>query len=241
MATAEVIKKEALGAANGDIKAAIAALESGQYLTDAGYTDEDQEAIEQAHTELKVMLELNQDLQSTTKGFWMINNEIIKGSETLEIYLGELKTIKTQMAKFFIEKLPPEIRVRKDHSGIEDPFYQIVVFINKLIKVCFEKGELVFRVGDFSGEISTLVFFERPQGVSNCERLNVTLDIKGNNAEIFNSQRKLSFIPEIEIDISNVKSERGVSMNKNGFFIPENEYTTKDMLIDKLFTDWSNK
>lgn len=52
MRTAE-IKKEVLEAASGDIKAALAALEDGQYLAQAGYTDEDQEAIEVAHAEIK--------------------------------------------------------------------------------------------------------------------------------------------------------------------------------------------
>lgn len=53
MRTATEIKKEVLEAASGDIKAAIAALEDGKYLAQAGYTDEDQEAIEVAHAEIK--------------------------------------------------------------------------------------------------------------------------------------------------------------------------------------------
>lgn len=56
MRTAAEIKKEVLEAASGDIKAAIAALEDGQYLAGAGYTDGDQETIEVAHAELKEML-----------------------------------------------------------------------------------------------------------------------------------------------------------------------------------------
>jgi len=50
------IKKEALKAASGDVQAAIYALEDGQYLADAGYTDDDQGAIEDAHADLKMML-----------------------------------------------------------------------------------------------------------------------------------------------------------------------------------------
>ena len=56
MRTAEEIKKETLEAAKGDVQAAIAALEDGQYLTGAGYTDDDQEAIECAHDLLKSSL-----------------------------------------------------------------------------------------------------------------------------------------------------------------------------------------
>lgn len=53
MRTATEIKKEVLEAASGDIKAAIAALEDGKYLAQAGYTDEDMPAIEAAHAALK--------------------------------------------------------------------------------------------------------------------------------------------------------------------------------------------
>ena len=56
MRTAAEIKKEVLEAAEGNIPAAIAALEDGQYLAQAGYTDEDMPAIEAAHAELKEML-----------------------------------------------------------------------------------------------------------------------------------------------------------------------------------------
>ena len=50
--TAEV-KKEVLEAATGDVQAAIKALCDGSYLAEAGYTDDDQEAIEIACDELR--------------------------------------------------------------------------------------------------------------------------------------------------------------------------------------------
>lgn len=56
MSTAEQIKKETLEAAGNDVKAAIYALEDGQYLLSAGYTDDDQEVIEVVHAELKEQL-----------------------------------------------------------------------------------------------------------------------------------------------------------------------------------------
>lgn len=56
MRTAEEIKKAAIEAADGNVLAAIAALEDGQYLSDSGYTDEDMPAIEAAHAALKEML-----------------------------------------------------------------------------------------------------------------------------------------------------------------------------------------
>lgn len=56
MRTATEIKREVLEATSGDIKAAIAALEDGQYLAQAGYTDDDQEWIEAAHATLERMM-----------------------------------------------------------------------------------------------------------------------------------------------------------------------------------------
>ncbi|NLD91391.1 MAG: hypothetical protein GX639_01855 [Fibrobacter sp.] len=56
MRTSTEIKREVLLEAEGNVQAAIAALEDGQYLAQAGYTDDDQEAIEVVHAELKEML-----------------------------------------------------------------------------------------------------------------------------------------------------------------------------------------
>jgi hypothetical protein len=53
MKSAAEIKKEALEAAGGDVRAAINALCDGTYLAEAGYTDDDQEAIEIACDELR--------------------------------------------------------------------------------------------------------------------------------------------------------------------------------------------
>jgi hypothetical protein len=54
MKTAEQVRIETLEAAHGDVAAAIAALEDGAYLADAGYDDDDEQAIEEAHAMLKM-------------------------------------------------------------------------------------------------------------------------------------------------------------------------------------------
>jgi len=51
------IAKETLEAAKGDVQTAVYALEDGQYLSDAGYSDDDQSDVEDAHAELKAMLQ----------------------------------------------------------------------------------------------------------------------------------------------------------------------------------------
>ena len=53
MKSAAEVKKEVLEAATGDVQAAIKALCDGAYLAEAGYTDDDQEAIEIACDELR--------------------------------------------------------------------------------------------------------------------------------------------------------------------------------------------
>lgn len=55
-ARSEEIKKEILEAAGDDVKAAINALCDGAYLTEAGYSDDDQDAIEDACFDLKESL-----------------------------------------------------------------------------------------------------------------------------------------------------------------------------------------
>lgn len=55
-ARSDEIKKEVLEAADGDVKAAIDALCDGAYLTEAGYGDDDQDAIEDACHDLKESL-----------------------------------------------------------------------------------------------------------------------------------------------------------------------------------------
>lgn len=55
MTRAQEIVQETLSASNGDIRAAISALENGQYLANFGYEDSDQNVIEEAHSILKSM------------------------------------------------------------------------------------------------------------------------------------------------------------------------------------------
>lgn len=57
MRTATEIFDDVMAACDGDYAVAKAALEDGQYLADAGYTDDDQEAIEEAHDRIKKELE----------------------------------------------------------------------------------------------------------------------------------------------------------------------------------------
>lgn len=53
MVTRDEIVRDVLEQASGDVRAARQALEDGAYLADAGYTDMDTDAIEQAHAFLR--------------------------------------------------------------------------------------------------------------------------------------------------------------------------------------------
>lgn len=53
MATRDEIVRDVLEQASGDVRAARQALEDGAYLADAGYTDADTEAVEEAHALLR--------------------------------------------------------------------------------------------------------------------------------------------------------------------------------------------